>query len=83
MPDEFPVLLELRRVAERHVGAITDRRHSLGEVGPLESLLRDAGFRGVRSKTVSRTISFADGSVFVRLNAMALIGMSAAGDGGH
>ena len=76
--DEFPVLLELRRVVERHVGAIADRRHSLGEKGPLESLLRDAGFRGVRSKTVSRTISFADGSVFLRLNAMALIGMSAA-----
>lgn len=76
--DEFPVLLELRRVAERHVGAISDRRHSLGDAGTLEWLLRDAGFTEVRSKQESRTIRFADGSVFVRLNAMALIGMSAA-----
>jgi len=76
--EELPVLWELRRVAERHVGALVDRRHSLGEAGPLERLLREAGFRDVRSKTVSRTIHFDDGSVFVRLNAMALVGMSAA-----
>ena len=76
--EEFPLLRDLRRVAERHAGAIIDRRHSFGEAGPLEALFRDAGFRDVRSKTVSRAIRFADGSVFVRLNAMALVGMSAA-----
>lgn len=76
--EEFPVLLELRRLAEKHVGAIDDRRHSLGDAGVLESLLRNAGFRDVGSKTLSRTIRFDDGSVFVRLNAMALVGMSAA-----
>ena len=76
--DESPVLLELRRVAERQAGAIVDRRHSLGEAGALESLLLDAGCHDVRSKTVSRTMRFSDGSVFVRLNAMALVGMSAA-----
>jgi ubiquinone/menaquinone biosynthesis C-methylase UbiE len=75
--EEFPLLRELRRVAERHVGPIVDRRHSFGEAGPLETVLRNAGFRDVRSKTVSRTIRFDDGSVFVRLNAMALVGMSA------
>ena len=75
---EFPVLLELRHVAERHVGALVDRRHSLGEADRVETLLQDAGFRDVRSKTVSHTIRFDDASVFVRLNAMALVGMSAA-----
>jgi ubiquinone/menaquinone biosynthesis C-methylase UbiE len=75
--EEFPVLLELRRIAERHVGPIVDRRHSLGQTD-LESALRDAGFHDVRLKTSSRTIRFNDGSVFVRLNAMALVGMSAA-----
>lgn len=78
-PDgEFPVLLELRRIAERHLGPVADRRHAFGEPGPLEALLRDAGLRDVRTKNVSRTIRFEDGAVFVRLNAMALIGMSAA-----
>jgi ubiquinone/menaquinone biosynthesis C-methylase UbiE len=76
--DEIPLFRELRRVAERHVGPIVDRRHSFGETGPLEALLREAGFRQVRSSTVSRTIRFSDGAVFVHLNAMALVGMSAA-----
>jgi SAM-dependent methyltransferase len=74
----FPVLLELRRVAERHVGAVVDRRHGFGEAGRVEALLLDAGFSDVRSKTVSRSIRFDDGSAFVRLNAMALVGMSQA-----
>lgn len=76
--EEFPVLLELHHVAERHVGALVDRRHSCGEAEPVETLLREAGFRDVRSRRVSHTIRFDDGSVFVRLNAVALVGMSAA-----
>src|SRR3970040_751140 len=79
--EEIPLLRELHRVAERHLGPIVDRRHSFGETGLLEALLRDACFREVRSKTLSRTIRFSDGSVFVRLNAMALVGMSAARPG--
>jgi ubiquinone/menaquinone biosynthesis C-methylase UbiE len=75
--EELPFPRELRAVAERQVGPIVDRRHSFGESGPLEALLEAAGFRGVRSKTVTRTVRFEDGSVFVRLNAMALVGMSA------
>lgn len=79
-PDEgFPFLLGLRRIAERHVGPIVDRRHGFGEAEPIEQLLRDAGFREVRSETTTRTIRFADGSVFVRLNAWALVGMSEGG----
>ena len=75
--EEAPFVRKLRDVAERHVGPIVDRRHSFGEPGAVEAVLRDAGFRDVRSQTVSRTIRFTDGSVFVRLNAMALVGMSA------
>lgn len=76
--EECPVLLELRHIAERHLGTLVDARHSFGEAGPIETLLREAGFRDVRSKTVSHTVRFDDGSVYVRLNAMALVGMSAA-----
>jgi hypothetical protein len=76
--EEFPVLRQLRDVAERHVGPVADRRHSLGDPAPLEAALRDAGFRDIRSRRFSRTIRFTDGAVFVRLNAMALVSMSAA-----
>ena len=76
-PDaEVPVCEALRHVAERQLGPIADRRHGFGESGPLVALLRDAGFHDIRTKTVSRTIRFEDGSVFIRLNAMALVGMS-------
>jgi len=79
--EEFPLLRELRRVAERHLGPIADRRHCLGDAELLHSLLREAGFREVESKTVPRTVRFRDGSVFLRLNAMALVGMSAGSKG--
>ena len=74
--EEFPVLRELRAIAERHVGPIADRRHSLGDPDPLEAVLREAGFQDVRSKYYSRIIRFQDGSIFTRLNAMALVSMS-------
>ena len=77
--DEIPFLRELRRVAERHLGAIMDRRHSFGDAAPVETLLRDAGFHDVRSKTISRTMRFQDGAPLLRLNTMALVGMSAVG----
>jgi ubiquinone/menaquinone biosynthesis C-methylase UbiE len=79
-PDsEVPFGRALREVAERHVGPIADRRHSLGDADELAAVVRDAGFRDVTVKTVGRTIHFADGMVFVRLNAMPLVGMSARG----
>jgi ubiquinone/menaquinone biosynthesis C-methylase UbiE len=77
--EEIPFFRELRRVAERHLGPIMDQRYSLGDATALETLLRDAGFKNVQSSTLSRTIRFEDGGVFVRLNTMAFIGMSAAG----
>ncbi|WP_181170158.1 MULTISPECIES: methyltransferase domain-containing protein [unclassified Mesorhizobium] len=77
--EEIPFFRELRRVAERHLGPIADMRHSFGNAAPLEALLRDAGFHDVRSRTISRAIRFEDGAAFLRLNTMALVGMSAAG----
>jgi ubiquinone/menaquinone biosynthesis C-methylase UbiE len=77
--EELPVLLELRRIAERHVGPVSDRRHSFGDPAAVEALLKDAGFGSVRSRIVSHTVRFADGAVFVRLNATALVSMSQGG----
>lgn len=76
---EIPIFRELRRVAERHLGAITDQRHSFGDAAGLEALLRGAGFEAVRVRTMSRPVRFEDGAMFLRLNTMALVGMSAAG----
>ncbi|WGR98602.1 methyltransferase domain-containing protein [Bradyrhizobium sp. ISRA443] len=36
--DEIPFVRELRRVAERHVGAVVDQRHGFGDAAPLEVL---------------------------------------------
>ena len=76
--EEIPFMGELRRVAERHLGPIEDSRHSFGDGAQLEALLRDGGFADVRSRIISRTIRFGDRR-FARMNAMALVGMSAAG----
>lgn len=77
--DEILFFRELRRVAERHLGAITDQRYSFGDATLLEELLRDAGFHDVDVKTVAHTIRFDDGEPFIRLNTMAFVGMSGAG----
>ena len=76
--EEMPLLRELRRVAERHLGTIVDRRHAYGLAVPLEALLREAGYHDVRSATQKCRIRFRDGQAFIRMNAMALVGMSAA-----
>lgn len=76
--EEVPLVRELHRVAERHVGAIDDQRHSFGDAGALEGLLAGAGFVDIRMETISRVVRFADASVFVRMNAMAMVGMSTA-----
>jgi len=77
--EEIPFFLELRRVAERHLGSIADQRYSYGDAASLETLLHQAGFGEVRCRTVSLTIRFADAATFVRMNAMAFVGMSPAG----
>jgi ubiquinone/menaquinone biosynthesis C-methylase UbiE len=75
----IPVALELNDVAERHVGTIVDSRHSFGNADSLKALLVDGGFREVSVETFSHDVKFADGALFARLNAMAVIGMSEKG----
>lgn len=77
--DEMPVFRDLRRIAEHHLGPVADQRHAFGEAGPIETLLGEAGLRDIRSVTLTRTVRFADIAAFLRMNAMALVGMSAAG----
>ena len=77
--DEIPIFRELRRIAERHLGEIVDQRHCFGDATALEKLLRDAGFHNVRSRIISRIMRFDRETWLLRGNAMALMGMSAAG----
>jgi ubiquinone/menaquinone biosynthesis C-methylase UbiE len=79
--EEIPLLRELHRVAERHVGPVVDRRHGFGDATSIERLFADAGFQDVRVETMSRTTRIADAAMFVRMNAMAIVGMSAAAAG--
>jgi ubiquinone/menaquinone biosynthesis C-methylase UbiE len=76
---DLPVARELNEVAERYVGAIADSRHSFGNAGGLKALLVDAGFTDVRVDTFSHDVRFPDGGLFARLNAMAVVGMTAKG----
>jgi ubiquinone/menaquinone biosynthesis C-methylase UbiE len=78
--EESPFLHELRRVAEHHLGPIADQRYDFPEAA-LESFVRDAGFKDIRLKTITRKVHFADGGQFVRLNSVAFVGLSAAGKG--
>ena len=77
--EEFPLIRDLQRVAERHVGPISDQRHSLGDAAAIRTLLADGGFRTIHVETVVRRIRMSSSpDVFARLNAMAVVGMSAA-----
>jgi ubiquinone/menaquinone biosynthesis C-methylase UbiE len=76
---DIPMFEELHAVAERHLGPITDHRHAFGEAEPLRALFEDVGLRDIEMDVETRTTRFEDGAVFVRLNTMALVGMSAAG----
>jgi ubiquinone/menaquinone biosynthesis C-methylase UbiE len=75
--DTIPFVAALHQIAERHLGPVADRRHSVTDPAQLHDALAQGGFGDVRIDTVTRTVRFTDGSVFVRLNAMALVGMSA------
>jgi ubiquinone/menaquinone biosynthesis C-methylase UbiE len=77
--EDTPGMPELNVVAERHVGRIVDSRHSFGDASALKSLLVDAGFSHVNVNTLAHDVQFADGALFARLNAMAVIGMSEKG----
>ncbi len=73
--DEIPFFSTLHRVAERHLGAVTDRRHVLGDAQALTALFTDAGFHRVDVEIVSRRLHFPDPAMLLKLNAMALVGM--------
>ena len=76
--EEMPVFAALQRAGERHVGPIEDQRYAFGDADALERLLSGAGFADVRVEQASLVARFTDGAEFVRMNAMALIGMSSA-----
>jgi ubiquinone/menaquinone biosynthesis C-methylase UbiE len=77
--DEIPFIRELRHVAEQHVGTVVDQRHNFGDAAALETLFGNAGFQDIQSAVISRTIRFEDGTPFLQMNTMALVGMSATG----
>ena len=77
--EDHPLVRDLNAVAERHVGQIADSRHSFGDATALKSLLAENGFGRVDVQTVTHDVQFADGLLFARLNAMAVIGMSEKG----
>jgi hypothetical protein len=76
--EEMPVFDALQRVAERHVGPVHDQRYAFGDAKALAQLLSDAGFRDVGVDEASLVSRFTEGAAFVRMNAMALVGMSGA-----
>jgi ubiquinone/menaquinone biosynthesis C-methylase UbiE len=76
--DEVPLFRDLHGVAVRHLGEVVDQRHSFGDAGDLHRLFEEAGFRDVGVDVSSKTIRFANVSTILRLNTMALVGMSAA-----
>ena len=77
--EDVPAMLELNAVAERHVGRIADSRHSFGDASALKNLLVDSELSDVSVGTLAYDVRFADGALFARLNAMAVIGMSEQG----
>jgi ubiquinone/menaquinone biosynthesis C-methylase UbiE len=77
--DDVPLIRDLQRVAERHLGPVIDQRHSFGDPDAIRRLLVDAGFHDVHVETYTHTVRFGGGpAVFGRLNTMAVVGMSAA-----
>ena len=76
--DDNPLFQELHAIAERHAGPVFDARHGFGDADALSRLLTDAGFREVHAERLAKSIRFSDGATFIRLNTMALVGMSAA-----
>lgn len=77
--EESSFFRELRSVAELHLGPIADQRYSFGSAEDLEALLSASGFANIRSRVVSLAMHFASDTPFVRMDAMALVGMSEGG----
>lgn len=77
--DQVPMFAALHEVAERHLGPVVDQRHAFGEADAVAALLTNAGLADVVVDTVVHRHRFDDGAMFLRLNTMALVGMSAGG----
>jgi ubiquinone/menaquinone biosynthesis C-methylase UbiE len=77
--EDHPGVRDLNAVAARHVGQIADSRHSFGDATALKSALAESGFHHVTVQTVTHDVRFADGALYARLNAMAVIAMSEKG----
>lgn len=78
--EEAPCFREAHRAAEPRVGKFTDERFGLTD-GDLQAHLRAAGFREVRMERLSRRVTLGDPGTFLRMNAMAIVGLSGAGKG--
>ena len=76
--DDIPLMRDLQRVVEKHLGAFNDTRHSFGEGDAIRTLLAGAGFGRIDIETVSLPVRMAPAAVFPQLNTMAVMGMSAA-----
>lgn len=77
--DQVPMFAALHEVAERHLGPIVDQRHAFGDGAAVAALLHEAGLADIVVDTVVHRHRVDDGAMFLRLNTMALVGMSAAG----
>jgi ubiquinone/menaquinone biosynthesis C-methylase UbiE len=75
-PADIPFAGDLHAVAERHLGTMTDVRHSFGDANALARLLAEGGFRDIQVETIRNTVRGIDGPTYARLNAMAIVGMS-------
>jgi ubiquinone/menaquinone biosynthesis C-methylase UbiE len=76
--EENPFYHDAYQAAQRQLGSFTDQRHAFGDPAALEKLLAGAGFRDIRVEPMTLPIQFQDGPAFVRMNSMALVGMSPA-----
>jgi len=77
--EDVPFMRDLDKIAGQQLGPFTDSRHSFGDGKALAASLADGGFRDINVETVSHDVRIADGSFFVRMNAMAVVGMSPKG----
>lgn len=72
--EELPCLRALHEAGERHLGPVRDARYSLA-AAELAQHLERAGLRDVRLETLRKQMR-PDAATFLRLNAMAIVGMS-------
>ena len=77
--EDIPFVRDLDQIARQQLGPFTDSRHSFGDREALAAVLSENGFHDVQVETASHDVKITDGSVFARMNAMALVGMSPRG----